>query len=211
MVKTLVVVFKNGGAFCLAGVVLGVCVGRVAREDFLPEGEAAGWACGGFVSLNVGGAWREREYRWGTGEVSGSYNGLAVEGFKVGRRATEQVSGVWQPALRVADKGVLAVYACMAVLWLALVPCVHLQHLQISIRCSRGVMLQALGLRGDHNPLLSITTFYSCSNRWHTSVQYPCRVVGVIARRIRSSSALRDAIALLEIFPRLRNAQDISK
>lgn len=60
MVKTLVVVFKNGGAFCLAGVVLGVCVGRVAREDFLPEGEAAGWACRGcFVSLDVGGFWRE--------------------------------------------------------------------------------------------------------------------------------------------------------
>jgi len=44
VVKALVVVLKDGGAFCLARVVLGVCVGRVACEDFLPEGEAAGWA-----------------------------------------------------------------------------------------------------------------------------------------------------------------------
>jgi len=44
MVKALVVVLKDGCAFCLARVVLGVCVGRVACEDFLPEGEAAGWA-----------------------------------------------------------------------------------------------------------------------------------------------------------------------
>lgn len=44
VVKALVVVFKDGSAFGLARVVLGVCVGRVACEDFLPEGEAAGWA-----------------------------------------------------------------------------------------------------------------------------------------------------------------------
>ena len=44
VMKALVVVLKDGGAFCLARVVLGVCVGRVACEDFLPEGEAAGWA-----------------------------------------------------------------------------------------------------------------------------------------------------------------------
>ena len=44
VVKALVVVLKDGGAFRLARVVLGVCVGRVACEDFLPEGEAAGWA-----------------------------------------------------------------------------------------------------------------------------------------------------------------------
>ena len=50
VVKTLVIVLKDGCAFCLARVVLGVCVGRVACEDFLPEGEAAGWAwCGVLV------------------------------------------------------------------------------------------------------------------------------------------------------------------
>lgn len=47
VVKTLVVVFKNGCAFCFSRIVFGVCVGRVACEDFLPEGEAAGGACGG--------------------------------------------------------------------------------------------------------------------------------------------------------------------
>lgn len=41
VVQTLVVVFKDGHAFRLARVVLGVGVGHVAREDFLPEGEAA--------------------------------------------------------------------------------------------------------------------------------------------------------------------------
>jgi len=44
VVKALVVVLKDGCAFCLARVVLGVGVGRVACEDFLPEGEAAGGA-----------------------------------------------------------------------------------------------------------------------------------------------------------------------
>jgi hypothetical protein len=41
MVQALVVVLKDGHAFGLARVVLGVCVGDVAGEDFLPEGEAA--------------------------------------------------------------------------------------------------------------------------------------------------------------------------
>lgn len=45
--QTLVVVFKDGCAFRFARVVFGVCVGSVASEDFLPEGEAAGWAWGG--------------------------------------------------------------------------------------------------------------------------------------------------------------------
>jgi len=44
VVKAFVVVLKDGCTFCLARVVLGVCVGCVACEDFLPEGEAAGWA-----------------------------------------------------------------------------------------------------------------------------------------------------------------------
>lgn len=44
VVQTLVVVFEDGCAFCFARVVFGGCVGRVACEDFLPEGEAAGWA-----------------------------------------------------------------------------------------------------------------------------------------------------------------------
>jgi hypothetical protein len=42
--QTLVVIFKYGLAFCSAAVVFGGCVGYVAGEDFLPEGEAAGWA-----------------------------------------------------------------------------------------------------------------------------------------------------------------------
>jgi hypothetical protein len=46
VVETLVVVFKDGCAFCFARVVFGVCVGCVACEDFLPEGEAARWAWG---------------------------------------------------------------------------------------------------------------------------------------------------------------------
>ena len=41
VVQALVVVLKHGHAFRLAAVVLGVCVGDVARKDFLPEGEAA--------------------------------------------------------------------------------------------------------------------------------------------------------------------------
>jgi hypothetical protein len=45
MVQALVVVFEDGLAFCFAAVVFGVCVGDVAGEDFLPEGEAAGGAC----------------------------------------------------------------------------------------------------------------------------------------------------------------------
>ena len=45
VVQALVVVLKDGHAFRLAAVVLGVCVGDVAREDFLPEGEAARGAC----------------------------------------------------------------------------------------------------------------------------------------------------------------------
>lgn len=45
VVQTLVVVLEDGHAFGLAAVVLGVCVGHVAREDFLPEGEAARGAC----------------------------------------------------------------------------------------------------------------------------------------------------------------------
>lgn len=40
VVQALVVVLEDGHALCLAAVVLGVCVGHVAREDFLPEGEA---------------------------------------------------------------------------------------------------------------------------------------------------------------------------
>lgn len=47
VVQALVVVLENGHALCLAAVVLGVCVGHVAREDFLPEGEAARGACAG--------------------------------------------------------------------------------------------------------------------------------------------------------------------
>lgn len=43
--QALVVVLKDGHAFRLAAVVLGVCVGDVAGEDFLPEGEAARGAC----------------------------------------------------------------------------------------------------------------------------------------------------------------------
>lgn len=42
VVQALVVVLKHRRALGLAGVVLGVCVGDVAGEDFLPEGEAAG-------------------------------------------------------------------------------------------------------------------------------------------------------------------------
>jgi hypothetical protein len=45
VVQALVVIFKDGLAFCCAAVVFGRCVGYVACEDFLPEGEAAGWAC----------------------------------------------------------------------------------------------------------------------------------------------------------------------
>jgi hypothetical protein len=41
VVQTLVVVLEDGDALCLARVVFGVGVGHVAREDFLPEGEAA--------------------------------------------------------------------------------------------------------------------------------------------------------------------------
>jgi hypothetical protein len=44
VVQALVVVFKYGLAFCGAAVVVGGCVGDVTCEDFLPEGEAAGWA-----------------------------------------------------------------------------------------------------------------------------------------------------------------------
>lgn len=58
VVQTLVVVLENGHAFGFAGVVLGVCVGHVAREDFLPEGEAARGAWVGCVSLGFeGGLW----------------------------------------------------------------------------------------------------------------------------------------------------------
>lgn len=41
VVQTLVVVLEDGHAFRLSAVVLCVCVGHVAREDFLPEGKAA--------------------------------------------------------------------------------------------------------------------------------------------------------------------------
>ena len=51
VVQALVVVLKHGPAFCLAAVVLGVCVGDVARKDLLPEGEAARGAWPG-VSVN---------------------------------------------------------------------------------------------------------------------------------------------------------------
>jgi hypothetical protein len=44
VVQALVVIFKYGLAFCRAAVVFGGCVGYIACEDFLPEGEAAGWA-----------------------------------------------------------------------------------------------------------------------------------------------------------------------
>jgi hypothetical protein len=44
VVQALVVIFKYGLAFCGAAVVVGGCIGDVACEDFLPEGEAAGWA-----------------------------------------------------------------------------------------------------------------------------------------------------------------------
>lgn len=43
--QALIVVLEDGHAFRLAAVVLGVCVGDVAGEDFLPEGEAARGAC----------------------------------------------------------------------------------------------------------------------------------------------------------------------
>jgi hypothetical protein len=58
VVETLVVVFKDGCAFCFARVVFGVCVGCVACEDFLPEGEAAGWAWG-VVLVDFGGFYVE--------------------------------------------------------------------------------------------------------------------------------------------------------
>jgi hypothetical protein len=45
VVQALIVIFENGLAFRCAAVVFGVCVGHVACEDFLPEGEAAPWAC----------------------------------------------------------------------------------------------------------------------------------------------------------------------
>jgi hypothetical protein len=45
VVQALVVIFENGLAFRCAAVVFGICVGHVACEDFLPEGEAAPWAC----------------------------------------------------------------------------------------------------------------------------------------------------------------------
>lgn len=54
MVQTLVVVFENGLAFCLAGVVFGVGVGDVAGEDFLPEGEAARGAWRGVLVSDCG-------------------------------------------------------------------------------------------------------------------------------------------------------------
>lgn len=41
VVQALVVVLKHRHAFRLAAVVFGVCVGHVACENFLPEGEAA--------------------------------------------------------------------------------------------------------------------------------------------------------------------------
>jgi hypothetical protein len=44
--QALVVIFKYGLAFRGAAVVFGRGVGDVAGEDFLPEGEAAGWAWG---------------------------------------------------------------------------------------------------------------------------------------------------------------------
>jgi len=50
VVQALVVVLKHGHAFRLAAVVLGVCVGDVARKDFLPEGEAARGAASKSVS-----------------------------------------------------------------------------------------------------------------------------------------------------------------
>jgi len=63
VVQTLVVVLKDGRAFRFARVVLGVCVGRVAGEDFLPEGEAARWAWGGCL---LAFDWRNRvEMRFG--------------------------------------------------------------------------------------------------------------------------------------------------
>lgn len=44
VVQALVVILQDGLAFDLAGVGLWGCVGDVAGEDFLPEGEAAGGA-----------------------------------------------------------------------------------------------------------------------------------------------------------------------
>jgi hypothetical protein len=52
VVQALVVVLENRHALCLAAVVFGVCVGHVARQDFLPEGEAARGACSG-VSVQI--------------------------------------------------------------------------------------------------------------------------------------------------------------
>jgi hypothetical protein len=49
VVQALVVIFKHGLAFRCARVVFGGGVGYVACEDFLPEGEAAGWAYEGVM------------------------------------------------------------------------------------------------------------------------------------------------------------------
>lgn len=46
VVQALVVIVERGEALALAGGVVGVGVGDVAGEDFLPEGEAAGGTCG---------------------------------------------------------------------------------------------------------------------------------------------------------------------
>jgi len=66
MMQTLVVVFEYGLAFSGTAVVFGRGVCDVAGEDFLPEGEAAGWAWVGvrLVDLDggdgegLGGGWR---------------------------------------------------------------------------------------------------------------------------------------------------------
>jgi hypothetical protein len=49
VMQALVIVFENGLAFRGSAIVFGGCVGYVACEDFLPEGEAAAWAYGSRV------------------------------------------------------------------------------------------------------------------------------------------------------------------
>ena len=77
VMQALIVVFEDGLAFCFAAVVFGVCVGHVACEDFLPEGEAAGWACDRWVSNGVAMGCIGVEKEWREAAASGG-RGMAV-------------------------------------------------------------------------------------------------------------------------------------
>jgi hypothetical protein len=90
VMQALVVVFKYGLAFCGAAVVFGGCVGDVAGEDFLPKGEAAGWACEGgkLVCIVVGERWLEESVLGGVWAANG---GGDMAGWQDGVESSEGV------------------------------------------------------------------------------------------------------------------------